>query len=527
MKERQLKVMIATFSYGGNGGFASTHPDVMKWLLETVPKIKADPRVEMVCHADLVDTPITMTRNLAVQEAQRQGIDVLLMIDSDQAPDYLVGIDPNAHPFWDTSFDFLCKHYERGPCVIGSPYCGPPAVTENCYVFRWIDFVTDDPNANHKLEAYSRAEAANLAGIQECAALPTGLILFDMRAFDLVERPYFYYEWADEGKQCEHCGQKKPGPQAQKHSTEDVTATRDISFHGMLKLDYNPLFCNWSAWAGHWKPKCVGKPRDVKASDISLKYQEAVHRNHKSTERLVQVNAGKNRIEAQYVGWPGENGKVNGQIAGAPPDENGHARSADELTLEDFHVHQDDLEALKNLVLAAGATTIPVRVVEIGSFLGYTSRAIADAMSHHGGSLWCIDNWDGIPGDITAVLCNKYDVHALFLQRMKDTYPVAVYPIVDKSPEAVDAFENEPPLDMVFIDADHSYEAVKADIEAWLPKVKVGGILCGHDYGLMFPGVAKAVDEAFGNDRKVSGYTIWSVVVQPKHLNKPEYAEAT
>jgi hypothetical protein len=38
-------------------------------------------------------------------------------------------------------------------------------------------------------------------------------------------------------------------------------------------------------------------------------------------------------------------------------------------------------------------------------------------------------------------------------------------------------------LDFAFLDADHTYEGVKADIEAWLPKVKPGGWLCGHDYG--------------------------------------------
>jgi predicted O-methyltransferase YrrM len=53
-------------------------------------------------------------------------------------------------------------------------------------------------------------------------------------------------------------------------------------------------------------------------------------------------------------------------------------------------------------------------------------------------------------------------------------------------------------LDFVFIDADHSYEAVAADIDAWRSKVKPGGILSGHDYGhRRFPGVAQAVDERF------------------------------
>lgn len=51
-------------------------------------------------------------------------------------------------------------------------------------------------------------------------------------------------------------------------------------------------------------------------------------------------------------------------------------------------------------------------------------------------------------------------------------------------------------LDFAFIDADHSYEGVRADIRAWLPKVKPGGLLCGHDWSAAFPGVVRAVSEA-------------------------------
>jgi glycosyltransferase involved in cell wall biosynthesis len=54
-------------------------------------------------------------------------------------------------------------------------------------------------------------------------------------------------------------------------------------------------------------------------------------------------------------------------------------------------------------------------------------------------------------------------------------------------------------MDFVFIDADHSYEGVKSDIEAWASKVRPGGLLCGHDYGMetWFPnwGVTRAVNE--------------------------------
>ncbi len=53
-------------------------------------------------------------------------------------------------------------------------------------------------------------------------------------------------------------------------------------------------------------------------------------------------------------------------------------------------------------------------------------------------------------------------------------------------------------LDFVFIDADHSYEGCRKDIEAWSKKLRPGGLLSGHDYdNVEFPqwGVKRAVDE--------------------------------
>ena len=59
-------------------------------------------------------------------------------------------------------------------------------------------------------------------------------------------------------------------------------------------------------------------------------------------------------------------------------------------------------------------------------------------------------------------------------------------------------------LDWVFIDADHRYESTKADLEAWFPKVRKGGVMSGHDYkhytvptpsGDYVFGVIEAVDE--------------------------------
>lgn len=67
-------------------------------------------------------------------------------------------------------------------------------------------------------------------------------------------------------------------------------------------------------------------------------------------------------------------------------------------------------------------------------------------------------------------------------------------------------------LDFVFIDADHSYEAVLEDIRCWHPKVRAGGWLGGHDYhARKFPGVVKAVNQVFeGRHHELPG-TIWGI----------------
>lgn len=64
--------------------------------------------------------------------------------------------------------------------------------------------------------------------------------------------------------------------------------------------------------------------------------------------------------------------------------------------------------------------------------------------------------------------------------------------------EAVPLFEDGS-LDAVFIDADHTYDAVKRDISNWMPKVRKGGILAGHDYVHTWPGVVQAVNESISS----------------------------
>tara|TARA_R100000808_G_C2124695_1_gene135145 strand:+ start:125 stop:1021 length:897 start_codon:yes stop_codon:yes gene_type:complete len=274
-------ILICTFSYGGNGGMKSEHPDVRDWLLTSIPEMKEDSRIGKVGTADMADTPITMNRNRAVRFARENKYDLLLMLDSDMAPDFLLGEELGAKPFWSSSLDYMVSYGK--PLVVAAPYCGPPP-HENIYVFRWRNKQSDSPDdADFELSQFTREEAFERGGIEHVAALPTGLILCDVRVFELTEpkergdRPWFYYEYEDVYE-------------SQKCSTEDVTATRDLSLKGEKDWGYNPVCVNWDAWAGHWKPKVVGKPQLVTSSMVSDRLLRSAPSRLPSNEKLRHVD---------------------------------------------------------------------------------------------------------------------------------------------------------------------------------------------------------------------------------------------
>lgn len=87
------------------------------------------------------------------------------------------------------------------------------------------------------------------------------------------------------------------------------------------------------------------------------------------------------------------------------------------------------------------------------------------------------------------------------------------YLLISKSLEAAKTFPDGS-LDFVFIDGAHDYESVKADIQAWYPKVRQGGIVSGHDYyqgksGGM--GVIQAVDEFVAEKGEELQTTEWDM----------------
>ena len=92
--------------------------------------------------------------------------------------------------------------------------------------------------------------------------------------------------------------------------------------------------------------------------------------------------------------------------------------------------------------------------------------------------------------------------------------------IKDTSHNAANQFSNGS-IDYLMLDAGHSYDDVKADINYWYNKIKPGGTISGDDYGgSFFPGVTRAVDEFFYNQCTL-GFRNWrrkKPRIQVKHL---------
>ena len=138
------------------------------------------------------------------------------------------------------------------------------------------------------------------------------------------------------------------------------------------------------------------------------------------------------------------------------------------------------------------------KFVEIGCWKGQSAYFMCNNIikSKKEIEFFCIDTWQGSEEHIKNYdLTNLYET---FLNNMKlvESY---YFPLKLDSISASKRFKDNS-LDFVFIDAAHDYDSVKADILAWLPKVKKNGILAGHDYypnSLDYCGVYVAVNEIF------------------------------
>jgi predicted O-methyltransferase YrrM len=132
-------------------------------------------------------------------------------------------------------------------------------------------------------------------------------------------------------------------------------------------------------------------------------------------------------------------------------------------TLGWTQIRKTDKEALRALAFMVTGG----KFLEHGSWVGESTQVLARVAQERGGSVTITDTWSGNPLTELETLARNNDVKAMFERNMEGlpfNYAIT------------------PPYDLVFIDADHRYHSVKHDIERFMPMVKNGGILCGHDY---------------------------------------------
>lgn len=141
-------------------------------------------------------------------------------------------------------------------------------------------------------------------------------------------------------------------------------------------------------------------------------------------------------------------------------------------------------------------------MIEIGSYKGQSTvyMAVEIVNSNKNINFYAIDTWEGSAENIDKSSPHfNININELYFTYLKNIASVSKYirSIKSNSIEASKSFDNES-VDIVFIDACHEYSCVHEDILAWLPKVKKGGILAGHDYNHGWPGVNVAVNEILG-----------------------------
>jgi hypothetical protein len=139
-------------------------------------------------------------------------------------------------------------------------------------------------------------------------------------------------------------------------------------------------------------------------------------------------------------------------------------------------------------------------MAEIGSAAGESARLFL-----FGGfsQIFCIDNWAGADGAERERVFDRTIGCAVGVIKIRDNSDVAVLQFQDTS------------LDFVYLDLSCHYEIVRDNIKLWLPKVKQGGYIGGHDYTWEFKGVIQAVAEQFERPDHVFQDGSWLVHLTP------------
>lgn len=134
---------------------------------------------------------------------------------------------------------------------------------------------------------------------------------------------------------------------------------------------------------------------------------------------------------------------------------------------------REDLHKLVNsLELEVGA--------EIGTQQGLYAKYLLENTDLF---LYLVDIWKHLDDyhDIANVTDKEHEANLILTKQSVAPFAGRYEIIRDFSVSAATRF-SKAELDFVYIDANHSYQATMDDLNAWYPKVRIGGLIAGHDF---------------------------------------------
>lgn len=137
-----------------------------------------------------------------------------------------------------------------------------------------------------------------------------------------------------------------------------------------------------------------------------------------------------------------------------------------------------DTEAIKRLISREAKEGM--LAVEVGCWVGESTHLFAQGMKGKG-ILYCVDWFKGSPNTRLEASAVENDVCHTFRTNMKEEGDFDTIRTMEMTSKEALSIWADGSIDLLYIDGDHRYEEVKSDILGWLPKMKKGGLISGHD----------------------------------------------
>jgi predicted O-methyltransferase YrrM len=160
-----------------------------------------------------------------------------------------------------------------------------------------------------------------------------------------------------------------------------------------------------------------------------------------------------------------------------------------------------------DLEFLAWQATTHTKILEMGSYYGRSTRALADNTS---GFVIACDNFKG-PEDIVITWKARQEIYDNFTKNLADHIATGKVLPWKADHDNLDFTQapKPPKYDFIFVDGSHRYEFVVRDVKTALSVIESGGIICGHDYDMGSPGVVQGVTEVLGTFNLAENSRMW------------------